>query len=471
MRTVNFILIPAVLIHTAGAMAKWTTVPLPSALPVSRANISLICLVLSALLIVIGVLRLLIHARRISRFLEDLSPESPAPDLTGNDFKNIADGLRRYVEDVHGQQEQVLNRVRELEIQLKVADVRIQQAQSILYSISDGVLVTDAYDDLMIANEAAARSLGFDLASANRKPVENLVRDNTLASLIRQTRQGRQSNRIVEHSFPDNDGACHDYKITLSSLPATDEAPGGVVAVLHDTTREKEIARLKNDFVSNVTHELRTPLASIKAYAEMLIDGEAPDDKTRQEFYEVIHTEANRLGHLIDNILNISRIESGLVKYNKKPVSLMVLLKQAVEVIKPQAKQKEITVEEQIAPSVYQTLADKDMLHEVLLNLLSNAVKYTPQGGKITVRSEVDEARKVVSARIIDTGVGIPQKDLPFVFDKFYRAEANNGMAKGTGLGLSLVKRIIESVHGGKMIVESQPGKGSTFGFELTLAE
>jgi two-component system phosphate regulon sensor histidine kinase PhoR len=323
----------------------------------------------------------------------------------------------------------------------------------------------------MIANEAAAKSLGFDLSAAGRKPVDRLLGDVALVNLIRQTREGRQLNRIIDHSFADSDGTPRDYKITLSSLPAPDDSPTGVVAVLHDTTREKEISRLKNDFVANVTHELRTPLASIKAYAEMLIDGEASDNKTRQEFYEVIHTEANRLGRLIDNILNISRIESGLVKYNKKLVSLMVLLKQAVEVIRPQAKQKNITLDEQIAPSVYQTLADKDMLHEVLLNLLSNAVKYTPQGGKITVRSEVDESRKIVTAKIIDTGVGIPQKDLPFVFDKFYRAEANNGMAKGTGLGLSLVKRIIESVHGGKMIAESQPGKGSTFGFELTLAD
>ena len=111
------------------------------------------------------------------------------------------------------------------------------------------------------------------------------------------------------------------------------------------------------------------------------------------------------------------------------------------------------------------------MLYQAILNLLSNAIKYTPEGGTVSVQMDVDEARKRLSARISDTGVGIPPKDLPFVFDKFYRVEANNRMAKGTGLGLSLVKHIIETVHRGRMFVESAQGKGSTFGFELDLAE
>jgi two-component system phosphate regulon sensor histidine kinase PhoR len=228
---------------------------------------------------------------------------------------------------------------------------------------------------------------------------------------------------------------------------------------------------MKNDFVSNVSHELRTPLASIKAYIEMLIDGEADDEKTKREFYEVIQNESNRLSRLIDNILNISRIESGLVKINKQPQSLTVILKEAIEVIAPQAKGKQITLLEQLTPVFYQTIADRDMLYQAALNLLSNAVKYTPEGGTITIQTEVDEAKKLVSARISDTGVGIPPKDLPFVFDKFYRVEANNRMAKGTGLGLSLVKHIVETVHRGRLFVESTQGKGSTFGFELDLAE
>jgi two-component system phosphate regulon sensor histidine kinase PhoR len=243
------------------------------------------------------------------------------------------------------------------------------------------------------------------------------------------------------------------------------------VAVLHDVTKEKEVAQMKNDFVSNVSHELRTPLASIKAYVEMLIDGEAEDDRTKREFYDVIQNEANRLSRLIDDILNISRIESGVVKVNKQPQSLGVIIKEAVEVITPQAKQKNIAVNEGMTPIFYQALADRDMLYQGLLNLLSNAVKYTPEGGRIDVQSAVDEVKRTVVVRIADTGVGIPAKDLPYVFDKFYRSEANNRMAKGTGLGLSLVKQIIETVHGGTVFVESTVGKGSCFGFELKLID
>jgi len=290
--------------------------------------------------------------------------------------------------------------------------------------------------------------------------------------MIREMRQSdtKVGRRIVEHKVNTGLGD-RTFKITLSCVTDQREQPAGVVAVLHDMTKEKEVAEMKNDFVSNVSHELRTPLASIKAYVEMLIDGEADDDKTKREFYEVIQNEANRLSRLIDNILNISRIESGLVKINKQPQSLAVILKEAIEVIAPQAKGKQITVKDQLPPVFYQTVADKDMLYQAVLNLLSNAVKYTPEGGEIAVLTQVDEAKRKVITRICDTGVGIPPKDLPFVFDKFYRAEANNRMAKGTGLGLSLVKHIVETVHKGRIFVESTVGKGSAFGFELDLCE
>jgi two-component system phosphate regulon sensor histidine kinase PhoR len=140
-------------------------------------------------------------------------------------------------------------------------------------------------------------------------------------------------------------------------------------------------------------------------------------------------------------------------------------------VIQPQAAGKHIVIDERLAPVIYQTSADRDMLYQAILNLLSNAVKYTPDGGRIDVQTTVDETKRRVVTRIIDTGVGIPAKDLPYVFDKFYRAEANNRMAKGTGLGLSLVKQIVETVHGGTVFVESQVGRGSCFGFELKLVD
>jgi len=376
-------------------------------------------------------------------------------------------------------------KTKELEIELKVSNAQRQHAEAILYSISDAVVVTDPFDEVRLANESAARTFDFELSKAHRTPIEKVLRDPTIVALIREMRQSESSTgrRIIEHKMKTAIGE-RTFKVTLSCVsdPTNESAnaiavggkagraPAGVVAVLHDMTREKEVAEMKSDFVSSVSHELRTPLASIKAYVEMLIDGEAVDTKTQHEFYDVIQNEANRLSRLIDNILNISRIESGLVKIDKKPQSLMVILKEAIEVISPQAKTRNIRIVEQLTPAFYQTLADKDMLYQAVLNLLSNAVKYTPDGGTITIQTAVDENRRRVLTRITDTGVGIPPKDLPFVFDKFYRVAANNRMAKGTGLGLSLVKQIIETVHRGKIFVESTVGKGSCFGFELDLS-
>jgi two-component system phosphate regulon sensor histidine kinase PhoR len=365
--------------------------------------------------------------------------------------------------------------VKGYEIQVKVATAERQHAEAIIKSISDAVLVTSAFDELVLANDAAAKTFNFDLPKAHRTPVDQILRDPKMVELIRDMRQSKTVNgrRIVEHMVRATPGSSGDrtYKVTLSGVAGTAGDPAGVVAVLHDMTREKEVAEMKNDFVSNVSHELRTPLASIKAYVEMLIDGEADDERTKSEFYEIIQGEANRLGRLIDNILNISRIESGLVKINKQPQSISVIVKEAVDVINPQAKLKQIALDEQLCPVFYQTFVDKDMIYQAVLNILSNSVKYTPDGGTVTVQVKVDETQKKVLVKIIDTGVGIPPKDLPFVFDKFYRVETNNKMAKGTGLGLSLVKHIVETVHHGRATVNSEIGKGTTFGIELDLHE
>ena len=392
-------------------------------------------------------------------------PEAHSPARLEMAVGALVDAAERAVSDAQ-------LRVKELEIQLKVAHAERQHAEAIIYSISDAVLVTDPFDELVLANESAARTFEFDLTRAGRLPVEQVLRDPRMIELIRQMRQSnsKTGRRIVEHTVRTAAGE-RVFKITLSSVADPGDSPAGVVAVLHDMTREKEVSEMKNDFVSMVSHELRTPLASIRAYVEMLIDGEADDQKTQKEFYEVIQNEANRLGRLIDNILNISRIESGLVRVNKQPQSLAVIIKDAIEVIAPQARQKNITITEKLPPVLYQTVADRDMLYQAVLNLLSNAVKYTPEGGSVTAEICVDEAQRKVMTRITDTGVGIPPKDLPYVFDKFYRAEANNRMAPGTGLGLSLVRHIVETVHHGRMFVESHVGRGSCFGFELDLCD
>jgi two-component system phosphate regulon sensor histidine kinase PhoR len=428
------------------------------------------------------------RSQGVAKQLRDMVAAGRLAPLAG-EAESVRSAVNELVDYAARSVDDATLRAKELEIQLKIATAERQHAEAIIYSISDAVLVTDTFDELVLANESAARTFEFDLDDAPRRRVDQILKDPKVVSLIREMRQSDSpgARRVVEHRVR-TAGGTRTFKITLSTVADTGtEAPvpgvaaeeaaaghagnAGVVAVLHDITREKEVSEMKNDFVSNVSHELRTPLASIKAYVELLIDGEADDEKTKREFYDVIQNEANRLGRLIDNILNISRIESGLVKVDKQPQSVTVIVKDAMEVIAPQAEQKGIKLVEKLTPVFYQAPADRDMLYQAVLNILSNAVKYTPAGGEVTVETTVDETRRKVVARVSDTGVGIPPQDLPHVFDKFYRAEANSRLAPGTGLGLSLVKHIVEVVHHGRVFAESQVGKGSTFGFELDLCE
>ena len=365
--------------------------------------------------------------------------------------------------------------VRRLAVELKLATSQRDQAQAVIGSIEDSVLVTDPFDELLMANDAASRLFGFDIATAEHRPLDQIIADTQLVGLVREMRESRSlSRRVVEHEMQVGDRQ-RAFRITLACL--RDEGAGesvrssGIVAVLRDATREREMAQAKNDFVSAVTHELRTPLSSIKAYVEMLLDGEATGEKTRHDFYEIIQSEVGRLAALIDNILNISRIESGLVKIDRKPASPMLLTEKALEVIQPQAKLKHIELKRELLPALFQVVADHELLYQVILNLLSNAVKYTPEGGTITVRTEVDEPRGLLVLKVIDNGAGIPATELEHLFKKFYRVEQNSQMARGTGLGLPLVKRVIEQDHGGRVFVESQEGKGSTFGFELPMLQ
>lgn len=435
----------------------------------------------AAILVLLGAVSGLMAHRQIRKSCDQVGAsllkayqEGDESPLALNDraLNPLIQSVNQMMMSIRARMNELARKVRELEIQLKVVQLERDHAESILHSISDAVLVTDPWDELVLANESAARALGFDIPEEGRPPIDQILKDPKLITLIREMRASRSSGsrKVVEHSIQNN-GQERTYKITLSCLAGDRQDASGVVAVLHDITREAEIARMKNDFVSHVSHELRTPLASIRAYIEMLIDGEATDAKQQAEFYEVIQNEANRLGRLIDNILDISRIESGIVKVNKQPLSLTVVIKEAIEIITPQAIGKNITIQENIAPAIYQVLADKDMIHRAILNLMSNAVKYTPEGGRISVLTDVNEVEKRITVKISDTGVGIPPKDLPHVFDKFYRVEANNRMAKGTGLGLSLVKQIVETVHHGKVSVESVVGQGSTFSIELSLCE
>jgi two-component system, OmpR family, phosphate regulon sensor histidine kinase PhoR len=434
----------------------------------------------AALCLALGVMTILKNTRTYRRHVLDharqwvLSPDAAAmPAPRDAEIQPLIHPLREKLDELRGRADSLTLQKKNLEIQLRLADAQRRQAETMIHGISDAVIVTDAYDELLLANPAAADLFKFDLAGGARRPVAQLLGDKArqLAADIADTRQNaaRSTRRNADYCF-DIDGLPHTFSVTLSTVLDNLDQLSGVVTVLHDRTREDEIAKLKTDFVSHVSHELRTPLSSIKAYAELLVDGEAADDKTRSEFYHIIQAEAERLSRLIDNILNISRIESGMMRVAKKPVSLNGILKRVLDVAMPNAREKNITLVDRVSPVFATVDADPDMIYQAALNLVGNAIKYTHPGGTVEVALSADSQRNELITLVNDTGVGIPPEAMTHLFEKFYRVEQHKSMAKGSGLGLNLTRQIIESIHRGRMIVSSEVGKGSTFGFALPIA-
>ena len=227
-----------------------------------------------------------------------------------------------------------------------------------------------------------------------------------------------------------------------------------------------ENARLfqQSDLIADLVHELRTPLTSIIGYTQLLLKQKLDPTITRQ-FLETINRESSRLNSLINDFLDLVRLESGKVRLNKKPVFLRRLIDEAVAAVRPQAEARKIKLKVQVPVTLPSIMADEDRLMQVLLNLLSNAIKYNKDGGLVEVKAERKDREISVSVR--DTGIGIPPEVLPHIFEKFYRGPSEE-VATGSGLGLSIVKQIVEA-HGGKISVESTPGEGSTFTFTLPL--
>ncbi len=228
----------------------------------------------------------------------------------------------------------------------------------------------------------------------------------------------------------------------------------------------KNLNKIKSDFVSAVSHELRTPLTSIKGYASILIAGKLGElNPAQKERLEKIDKHSNNLAHLINNLLDISRIESGRVQMEVKEIVLKELLDSIIDIITPQLKEKSLILKLNVPQKITKIYADQSQIERVFLNLLSNAIKFTPEKGKITISAEDKDG--LIQFSVEDTGLGISKEDLEKIFQEFYRVDNEvNQKVKGTGLGLSLVKRIIEA-HNGNMWVRSELGKGSTFSFTL----
>lgn len=385
-------------------------------------------------------------------------------------LKPLADQINSLAASWAGRCGDVNTRLREAEIRRRLADAEREHAEAILDSLRDGVLVTDPFNEITVANQRAAILLGFDREHALRGSIDAHITDERVRGMIRDMSSAGvlSKQKYAEHTMPSEPGGGPaDFDLTISCLGDGSGELSGVVTIFRDVTREREISRMKSDFVSQASHELRTPLSAINAYVEMLLDGEAADEAGRQEFYGIIRGEAERVTRMIDNMLNISRIEAGIHSVERAEHDFVKICREVAETMQRNAKLKNIGLSVKSGPLVYTAECDRDMIYQVVMNLVSNAIKYTPDGGRVTLAVENDDTTRGVMVTINDTGLGIPPDAIEKVFEKFYRIENYKRVAKGTGLGLNLCRHIVETVHGGRIGVTSEMGMGSRFWFTI----
>ena len=250
-----------------------------------------------------------------------------------------------------------------------------------------------------------------------------------------------------------------------SRLPGS--APSGAVLVFHDVTELRRLERMRQDFVANVSHELKTPLASIKAYTETLLDWALHDENVNVRFLNRIEEQADRLNQLILDLLSLARLESGHEVFQHGPLAVSAVVETCIETHRGRAEAKELDLRLDLGPVDESTLvvADEEAVHQILDNLIDNAIKYTPEGGWVRVACQLSD--DAVELEVADSGIGIPRDDLPRVFERFYRVDkARSREMGGTGLGLSIVKHLIQSI-GGQITVDSRVGEGTRFNVKL----
>jgi len=410
--------------------------------------------------------------RRMAEFAQGLSRGEMGHRLSvrrRDELGGLADSLNRMAADLRS----MLQRLEE----------EGRRIRTIMDSMAEGVLVIDGRGRISLLNPAAEGMLGLRRDRAlGRTPLE-AVRSVDLDDLVKAAaREDGPARAEIALAYP------RRRMLAGTAVVLRDEsgAVAGTVLALRDVTELKRLEEMRMEFVLNVSHELRTPLTAIRGYAETLLESDLGVSKEARRFVEIIHRHADRLGRLLSDLLDLSNIELERKPLLLRPAPLAEVIRQAVASLAPQADRKGIHLEVAMAEDLPPVLADRDRLAQILVNLIDNAVKYTPEGGKVTVRGEVvsgagdqgpgtrDSGPAVpsdprpptpdphIEVVVEDTGIGIPEKDLPRITERFYRVDkARSRELGGTGLGLAIVKHLVQAHHG-HLRIESVLGRGTT---------
>ncbi|MEM4723941.1 MAG: ATP-binding protein [Candidatus Hadarchaeum sp.] len=357
--------------------------------------------------------------------------------------------------------EQLVEEQRQTELIYQHVEERRNELEAILRGIGDGVIVTDPELNLLLMNPVATRIFRVKSDVTNSVPLTKVIPHQELTALFQDALRGRGEAIVREISLAlVGDKVEATYQALASPIMGADGQIRGVVTVLRDVTSQKELERMKSSFLSVVSHELKTPLHSIKGFVDIILMG-----KTQVDFLTTVRDQTTRLQSLIDDLLEFSRLESGQIKLRLTEVSLAEVTKAVVDKLKPLAERGQIQLINRVGADIPLIEADYMRIEQVLTNLVDNAIKFTPASGVVTITAK--DLGTEVQVAVSDTGIGIPASEQERIFERFYQVDSGPARHyRGTGLGLTICKHIVE-YHRGRIWVESEVGKGSTFFFVL----
>jgi two-component system phosphate regulon sensor histidine kinase PhoR len=410
-------------------------------------SVSLTVGVIAGLLALLMAERVASPVRRMTRLVERFA----RGELDERVTVSSKDELGRLAHTFNWMADELDNRLNEL------VDQR-NTLEAVLTLMADGVVITTEDERVELINPAAARILGVSREAAVGQRFVTVARDHQVVEVWRQCKRDSREQSDVIDMIGDR---------PILQVMVTPLREGGCLVLLQDLTKIRRLETVRRDFISNISHELRTPLASLRALVETLQDGALEDRPAADRFLGLMDVEVDALGQMVEELLELARIESGRVPLRMVPTEVEGIVEPSVERLRQQAERAGVRLVVDVPADLPAVLADSARAGQVVTNLVHNAIKFTPKGGKVTVRADQGDGEVIIS--VADTGIGIAARDLPRIFERFYKADhARSG--GGTGLGLAIARHIVEA-HGGRIWATSVEGKGSTFSFALPAAD
>lgn len=424
-------------------------------------NITLIFVVAALIAITIGLFLAVLIARAITRPIEEMRQRTM--QIARGDYSGQ---VQIYGDDELGQLAAAVNDLSvRVEESQELTESERRRLDSVLGYMTDGVLATDRRGRITIVNEMATDFLNLENDQIVGKSILDIL--DLRGSVTLRDLLENQDPEVLDLSTDEQDLILH---ASFALIQRESGFISGLVCVLHDVTEQQKIDQDRKRFVSNVSHELRTPLTSMKSYIEALVDGAWKDPNIAPNFLKVTQEETDRMMRMINDLLNLSRMDLGTARLDKEYVNLNELFNHILDrfdmILKNGEKsEKNYTIKRDFTRRDIWVEVDTDKIQQVLDNIMNNAIKYSPDGGVITCR--LVETHNHVIMSITDQGLGIPKEAISHVFDRFYRVDKARSRAQGgTGLGLAISKEVVQ-MHGGRIWVESREGEGSTFYISL----